>query len=78
MKKYIIPICLIVILITQIYNYTIGRRVETAMFVVIIALMPSAIKGLELNIPENLFKIFEKIMVIFAIALLGYTLWSSM
>ena len=43
------------------------------LFVVILALMPSAIKDLEFNISENIFKIFEKTTIVMAIALLVYT-----
>ena len=47
MKKYILPACLLIIFLTQIYNYAMGFRVEMAMFVVILLLLPSAIKGLK-------------------------------
>ena len=76
-KKWIVPTCLLVMIITQIYNYIQQFRVEPSIFVVILALMPSAIKDLEFNISENIFKIFEKTTIVMAIALLVYTFWSS-
>ena len=48
------------------------------MFVVVVALMPAAVKGLELNIDENIFKLFERIMGVLAVVGLIYVFWSSM
>ena len=71
-------ICLLVITLIQIYNYINEFRVETAMFVIVVGLLPSALKSLEFNISDTSFKIFEKMMIILAIVLLLYTLWSTM
>ena len=77
-KKWTLPICFLVIILTQIYNYINGFRVETAMFVVVVALLPEALKSLELNILDKSFKLFRKMMLTLAIVLLVYTVWSSM
>ncbi|MDP7028056.1 MAG: hypothetical protein QF380_06595 [Candidatus Marinimicrobia bacterium] len=78
LTKFIIPICLLIIILTQIYNYINGFRVEKSMLVVVVALMPAAVKGLELNIDENIFKLFERIMVVLAVVGLIYVFWSTM
>jgi hypothetical protein len=66
------------IILTQIYSFINGFRVETAVFVVVLALLPEALKSLELNISDKSFKLFRKMMLTLAIVLLVYTLWSSM
>ena len=78
LTKYILPTCLLIIILTQIYNYINGFRVEKSMFVVAVALMPTAVKGLELNIDKNIFKLFERIMGVLAVVGLIYVFWSSM
>ena len=55
-----------------------GFRIEMSMFVVVVALMPAALKGLELHIPRESFKLFERIMIIVAIIGLIYVGWSTM
>ena len=77
-KKWTLPICLLGIILIQIYSYINGFRVETAMFVVVVALLPEALKSLELNISDKSFELFKKIMITLAIVLLVYTVWSSM
>ena len=66
-NKWLLPICLLIIILVQIYNYIMGFRIEMSMFVVVVALMPAALKGLELHIPRESFKLFERIMIIVAI-----------
>jgi len=78
LTKFIIPICLLIIILTQIYNYINGFRVEKSMFVVVVALMPAAVKGLELNINKIIFKLFERIMIVLAVVGLIYVFWSTM
>ena len=77
-KKWTLPICLLLIILTQIYSYINGFRVETAMFVVVVALLPEALKSLEFNISDSSFKLFKKMTIILAIMLLVYTVWSGM
>ena len=77
-KKWTLPICFLGIILIQIYSYINGFKVETAMFVVVVALLPEALKSLELNISDKSFKLFRKMMLTLAIVLLVYTLWSSM
>ena len=78
LTKFILPICLLIIILTQIYNYINGFRVEKSMFVVAVALIPSAVKGLEFNIDKKIFKLFEWIMTILAVVGLIYVFWSTM
>tara|TARA_Y100000590_G_C15183371_1_gene812112 strand:+ start:82 stop:330 length:249 start_codon:yes stop_codon:yes gene_type:complete len=77
-KKWTLPICLLLIILMQIYSYINGSRVETAMFVVVVALLPKALKSLEFNISNTSFKLFQRITLILAVVLLVYTLWLSM
>jgi len=78
LKKWTMPICLLFIILTQIYSYINGFRVEPAMIVIVVAMLPEALKSLELNISDKSFKLFRKMMLTLAIVLLVYTLWSSM
>ena len=78
LKKWTVPICLLFIILTQIYSYINGFRVETAMFVVVVAMLPEALKSLKLNISDISFKRFQKMMITLAIVLLVYTVWSDM
>ena len=78
LKKWTMPICLLFIILTQIYSYIYGFRVEAAMIVIVVAMLPEALKSLELNISDKSFKLFRKMMLTLAIVLLVYTLWSSM
>ena len=72
------PVCLLLIILTQIYSYINGFRVETAMFVVVVALLPEALKSLEFNISNTSFKLFQRITLILAVVLLVYTVWIDM
>ena len=77
-KKWALSICLLLIILIQIYNYINGFRVETAMFVIVVAMLPEALKSLKLNISDISFKLFQKMMITLAIVLLVYTVWSDM
>jgi len=49
MNKYILPICSAVIILTQVYNYYMGFRVELMMIGVALLLIPPAKKIIDEN-----------------------------
>ena len=76
-KKWLIPVCLLIIIFTQLLTYYLKNEINAAFLVIVPALMPAAIKGLELNISEKLLKVFERVMVIIAGLGLIYLVWST-
>ena len=77
-NKWLLPICLLIIICTQLFMYFTKDEINAAFFVMVVALMPAAVKGLELNIAKKSFKRFEWIMTILAVVGLIYALWSTM
>ena len=73
-NKWILPVCLLLILFTQPIHYYLKGNINPAFIVVVIALLPAALKGLEYKISKKI----EWVFVILAIVLLVYTGWSSM
>ena len=73
-KKWLMPVCLLLIVFNQLIDYYLHKEIQPALLVVVVALFPAALKGLEYKIS----KIIEWVFVILAIVLLVYTLWSTM
>ena len=73
-KKWIIPVCLVIIIFTQLVDYYLQKDINPALLVVVVALLPAALKGLEYKISKSI----EWIFTILAVVLLVYTLWSTM
>ena len=73
-NKWILPVCLLLILFTQPIHYYLKGNINPAFIVVVIALLPAALKGLEYKISKKI----EWIFTILAVVLLVYTLWSTM
>ena len=46
LKKWQIPVCLLIIICTQLFTYLIKDEINTAFLVVVVALLPAALKGL--------------------------------
>ena len=44
-KKWIIPVCLLIIIITQLVDYYLQKEINPAFIVVVVALLPAALKG---------------------------------
>jgi len=78
-KKWLIPVCLLIIIVTQLLTYYTKNEINAGLLIVVPALMPVALKGFELkNISVKLIKSFEWAMVTIAAVGLIYVLWSTM
>ena len=73
-NKWILPVCLLLILFIQPIHYYLKGYINPVFIVFVIALLPAALKGLEYKISKKI----EWVFVILAIVLLVYTGWSSM
>ena len=74
LNKWLIPICLLLIVVTQLIEYYLQKEINTALLVVVVALFPAALKGLDYQISKKI----EWIFTTLAILLLVYTLWYTM
>ena len=70
-NKWILPVCLLLILFTQPIHYYLKGNINPAFIVVVIALLPAALKGLEYKISKKI----ERIIVIFAAMGMIYVIW---
>ena len=62
-NKWILPVCLLLILFTQPIHYYLKGNINPAFIVVVIALLPVALKGLEYTISKKI----ERVMIILAV-----------
>ena len=72
-QKWILPVCLLIIICTQLFTYLTKGEINTAFLVVVIALLPAALKGLEYKISKKI----ERVMVILAVIGMIYVVWST-
>ena len=72
-NKWILPVCLLLILFTQPIHYYLKGNINPAFIVVVIALLPAALKGLEYKISKKL----ERVIVILAVIGMIYVVWST-
>ena len=72
-NKWLLPICLLIIICTQLFTYLTKGEINTAFLVVVIALLPAALKGLEYKISKKI----ERVMVILAVIGMIYVVWST-
>ena len=70
-KKWIIPVCLVIIIFTQLLTYYLKNEINTGLWAVVVALIPAALKGLEVNVSEYL----EWLSRIIALLLIIYTVF---
>ena len=73
-KKWLIPVCLLTIVVTQLIEYYLQKEINTALLVLVVVLFPAALKGLDYQISKKI----EWIFVILAVLLLVLTLWFTM
>ena len=64
-KKWLIPVCLLIIIFTQLLTYYTKNEINTGLWAVVAALMPAALKGLEVNVSKYL----EWLSIIIAVLL---------
>jgi len=72
-NKWILPVCLLLILFIQPIHYYLKGYINPAFIVFVIALLPAALKGLEYKISKKL----EQMIVIFAGIGLIYVIWHT-
>ena len=72
-NKWILPVCLLLILFTQPIHYYLKGNINPAFIVFVVALLPAALKGLEYKISKKL----EQVMVIFAGIVMIYVIWDT-
>ena len=72
-NKWILPVCLLLIIFTQLIDYYLQGDINPAFIVVVIALLPAALKGLEYKISKQL----ERVITIFAAVGLIYVIWDT-
>ena len=72
-KKWLIPVCLVIIIFTQLVDYYLQKDINPALLVVVVALLPAALKGLEYKISKKI----ERVMVIFAGIGMIYVIWDT-
>ena len=72
-NKWILPVCLLLILFTQPIHYYLKGNINPVFIVFVIALLPAALKGLEYKITKQL----ERVITIFAAVGLIYVIWDT-
>ena len=72
-NKWILPVCLLLIIFTQLIDYYLQGDINPAFIVVVIALLPAALKGLEYKISKKI----ERVMVILAVIGMIYVIWHT-
>ena len=70
-NKWILPVCLLLIIFTQLKDYYLQADFNPAMIVVVIALLPAALKGLEYKISKRL----EQLLAFLAVLGMIYVIW---
>ena len=73
LKKWITPVCLLIIIFTQLLTYYMKKEINMGLWAVVVALTPAALKGLEVNVSKYL----EWLLIIIAVLLIIYTLLST-
>ena len=74
LNKWLMPACLLGIVFTQLIEYYLQKEINTALLVIVFALFPAALKGLDYQISKKI----EWIFTTLAVLLLIYTLWYTM
>ena len=74
LNKWLIPVCLLGIVVIQLIDYYLQKEINTALLVIVFALFPAALKGLDYQISKKI----EWIFTTLAVLLLIFTLWYTM
>ena len=54
LKKWLIPVCLLIIIISQLLTYYMKNEINTGLWAVVVVLIPWALKGFEVNVSKYL------------------------
>ena len=71
LNKWLMPVCLLGIVVIQLIEYYFQNEINTASLVIVVALFPAALKGFDYQISKKI----EWIFTTLAVLLLVYTLW---
>ena len=71
--KWILPLCLLLIVFTQLIDYYLHKEIKPELLVIVVVLLPAALKGLGYKISKKL----ERVIVIFAGIGLIFVIWST-
>ena len=70
-NKWILPVCLLIIIFLQLITYYTKNEINPGLWAVVFALIPAALKGLEVNISKYL----EWLLIIIALLLIIYSVF---
>ena len=71
LKKWMIPVCLFIIIFTQLLSYSLKNEINTGVWAMVVILIPAALKGFEVNVSNYL----ERLLIIIAVLLIIYTVF---
>jgi len=71
LKKWIIPVCLFIMIFTQLLSYYLKNEINTGVWAIVVVLIPAALKGVEVNVSKHL----ERLLTIIAVLLIIYTVF---
>ena len=74
-KKWLIPFCLLIIILTQLLTYYLKNEINPGLWAVVVALIPSALKGLEVNLSKYLEWLLRIITILLLIFSIFYIIW---
>ena len=70
-KKWIIPVCLLIMIISQLLSYYLKNEINTGVWAMVVLLIPAALKGFEVIVSKYL----ERLVIIIAVLLSIYTVF---
>ena len=70
-NKWLIPVCLFFMIFTQLLSYYLKNEINTGVWAMVVVLIPTALKGFEVNVSNYL----ERLLTIIAILLVIYTVF---
>ena len=73
LKKWIMPVCLFFMIITQLLSYYWKNEINTGVWAMVVVLIPAALKGFEVNVSKYL----ERLLTIIAVLLIIYAVLST-
>ena len=69
-KKWLIPVCLLIIIVTQFLTYYLKNEINTIFWAAVVIMIPAALKGFDVNVSkylEWLLNIIVLLLVIYAV-----------
>ena len=70
-KKWLIPVCLFIMIFTQLLSYSLKNEINTGVWAMVVILIPAALKGFEVNVSNYL----ERLLTIIAVLLIIYAVF---